>query len=134
MGQLLSPALANLGVGPDGHPVGVVDWIEVQLRIVSTGTDAPATAAGLAADKIHYKAGLLLSDGLIVDADTVSELDPSDVTYAEAGLSFEGVTLDPEEVLYALVNHRNHLPIMSAIPLSIDDDAYVYDFSDPREF
>lgn len=74
----------------------IVDWVLVELR---TGTDASTKAAA--------RACFIKSDGSIVDLDGSSAVD------------FIG--LDPAITeYYAVVYHRNHLPVMSSIPVQVN--------------
>ena len=123
--------------GPDDPQVGVVDWIEVQIRVVTQGAIAPE-ALPTNADNVYTKAAWLLSDGSIVnalDADgNVTDPNAADLTLTiptgDEGLNFDPLTQE----LYIVVNHRNHLAIMSrdAVPAddpdSVDDDPEVYEY------
>jgi hypothetical protein len=73
-------------------PSGVVDWVLVSLR---TGTSASTTVA--------QRAGFVKSDGTIVDLDGTSPL----AFVVDSGY------------YYVVVEHRNHLPIMSSIKINI---------------
>lgn len=83
-------------------PPGVVDWVLVQLR---TGTSSSTTIA--------ERAAFLDKNGYIVDLDGVSPL------------KFKGV--EPGNY-YLVVEHRNHLPIMSADTISLPS-TNIYDFT-----
>ena len=111
--------------------VGLVDWVEVQIRVVAnTVTDAP-TLPGDAAN-IYIKAAWLLSDGSVVDVD-------SDIAAINGGTEGEltiptgtdGLTFDAAtQNLYVLINHRSHLPIMSASVVTAGSEGvYDYDFT-----
>jgi hypothetical protein len=96
----------NIGAVPNGD---VIDWVLVELRETAGG---PSTAT---ADKrIARQAGLILRDGSIVSTDGISNL-----------IFGVGVTNN----LYAIIWHRNHLGIMSAIPLTLGGGIYSYDFT-----
>lgn len=83
-------------------PTNVVDWVMIELRSDST------TIAG-------KRAGFLLSDGSIVDLDGSSQV------------KFNGLT---QGNYYIVIRHRNHLPIMSANPVSLNyTNSLLYDFS-----
>lgn len=89
--------------------VNVTDWILVELR-ETAGNASTATS-----DKIIARqAGLILKNGTIVQTDGISEL------------VFD-VTLN--ENLYVIISHRNHLSIMSSLPLTLSGDSYNYDFA-----
>ena len=83
-------------------PLGVVDWVLVQLR---TGT-APGTA-------VQTCAAFLMSDGSIQD------IDGSD------HVNFIGLSSGS---YYIVVIHRNHLAVMSANPVSLPNGS-AYDFT-----
>jgi hypothetical protein len=89
--------------------VDIVDWILLELR-ETTGDAASATSSTI----IDQRAVFLLKNGYIVD--------------------FDGFSLPEFEVtitanLYIVVWHRNHLGIMSAVPLTRTDNLYEYDFT-----
>ena len=96
----------SFGAVPNGD---VVDWIMVELRETAGGaaTATPATT-------IARQAGLILRNGNIVGTDGISNL-------------VFGVAV--ADNLYAIVWHRNHLGIMSAIPLTPSGGIYSYDFT-----
>ena len=83
-------------------PTNAVDWVIIELRSDLTTI-------------VSRRAGLLLSDGSVVDIDgsgPVKFKDVSDGNY------------------YVVVRHRNHLPIMSANPVSLNStNSLLYDFS-----
>ena len=86
-------------------PPDVVDWILLDLR---TGVEASSI--------IGRRAAFLKSDGRIVDLD------------GNSSVSFPGVS---DGNYYLAVHHRNHLSIMSAIPLSFSNGNITtnYDFA-----
>jgi uncharacterized protein (TIGR02145 family) len=86
----------------------VVDWILVELRSSPGGVSlaTPSTSVG-------KKAGLLLTDGSIVDLDGQSHL-PIPVTSTDD--------------LFVVVWHRNHLGIISPVILNNTGGVYPYDF------
>ncbi|MBI5471264.1 MAG: VCBS repeat-containing protein [Ignavibacteriae bacterium] len=84
-------------------PVGVVDWVLLELR---TSTD-PASYAG-------SRAALLITDGHIVDLDGISPV------------SFFGVQPGSYHIV---LRHRNHLDIMSAAPIALNHASSLFDFS-----
>jgi uncharacterized protein (TIGR02145 family) len=87
----------------------VVDWILVELR--ETAGDASTAYDG---DSIAAQAGFILKNGNIVGTDGVNPLQFScTVTYK----------------LYAVVYHRNHLPVLSGNELVNTAGNYTYDFA-----
>jgi len=100
------PGTENIGAPPNGD---VVDWILVELRETAGG---PATA--IPGTRIARQAGFVLRDGSIVATDGISNM-------------IFGVTV--ADNLHAIVWHRNHLGIMSAIPLTYGGGLYSYDFT-----
>jgi hypothetical protein len=87
----------------------VVDWVLVELRETSgaASTATPAT-------RIGRQAALLLKDGSIVGTDGISNL--------IFGFTFT-------QNLYVVIWHRNHLGIMSSIPVTYVGGIYPYDFT-----
>lgn len=86
----------------------VVDWILVELR------DAASAATATSATTIDRKAGFLLNDGSVV------------------GINGSGRLTAPLTIsqnLFVVIWHRNHLGIMSAIPLVKTNNVYTHDFS-----
>ena len=63
---------------------------------------------------IGQQAGFILNDGTIAKTDGVSPL---------------GFNLTVSENLFAVIFHRNHLPIMTAFPLNDSGTEYSYDFT-----
>ena len=96
----------------------VVDWVLVELRTVAKGMGPPA-ANSMFLLKRARQAALLLYDG------RVAGVDESAATAAAAvrtgGVHFDINIDDSAEDLYVLVDHRNHLPVMSAGAVSRDD-------------
>ena len=84
-------------------PVGVVDWVLVQLR---TGTASGTTVAS--------RAAFLMSDGSVVDLDGSS-------TVTFSGLSTGNY--------YIVIRHRNHLPVMSKNVVLLSSSSSPYDFT-----
>ena len=119
----------------NGSGVGVVDWVEVQIRVVANTVTAPPTLRSNA-DSLYIKPAWLLSDGSVVNVDSdIAAINAGTnnpeltIPTGDGGLEFDATTQN----LYVLVNHRNHLPIMSAaaVPASTeaeDAGAYVHDF------
>jgi hypothetical protein len=87
----------------------IVDWVLVELR-ETTGGASTATPDKM----IARKAGFLWKDGNISAAD------------GSSGIRF-GLTITGN--LFAIFWHRNHLGIMSSIPLIPNGNIYSYDFS-----
>jgi hypothetical protein len=81
----------------------VVDWVIIELR---DGFDSTHL--------VHSRAALLMSDGRIVDTD---------------GSSNPAVVAHPTGRYYVTVIHRNHLAVMTAQPVQINQ---TIDFSDPQ--
>ena len=83
-------------------PTNLVDWVIVELRSDLTTT-------------VGRRAGLLLSDGSVVDTDGSSPI------------VFKGLS---DGNYYVVVRHRNHLPIMTANPVALLKGTSIsYDFS-----
>ena len=87
----------------------IVDWVYVVFR----ETDGDASTA--TSDKfLDHQAAILLADGSIVGPDGVTP-----VLY----------TGNITQNLYVLIYHRNHLGIMSSIPLTESKGSFIYDFT-----
>ncbi|GAB5526528.1 MAG: hypothetical protein Roseis2KO_44000 [Roseivirga sp.] len=91
-------------------PAGAVDWVLVELR------EAASAVTALASTKVGSAAGFLMSDGSIKAVDGTSNLSIS--LTGNNGASF-----------YVVIYHRNHLPIMSAAPVSNVSNLYSVDFT-----
>lgn len=91
-------------------PAQAVDWVLVELREASSAADAVNTT------KVGSAAGFLLSNGTIKSTDGVSDL----------SISLTGNT---GSAFYVVIYHRNHLPIMSALPVSPASSIYTIDFT-----
>ena len=91
-------------------PSNTVDWVLVEARsgTPNTGSGSPGTVV------VESKAGLLLSDGSIID--------PSNF----GALTFESPVFGQD--YYFLVRHRNHLDIISSNPITFSQDV-IYDFT-----
>lgn len=87
----------------------IVDWVLVELR----ETDGPASTA-TSASTIVQQAAFLLKDGNIVGLDGISNL---------------VFNVHVRNNLYIVIYHRNHLSVMSAVPLTKIGNIYHYDFS-----
>ncbi len=87
----------------------VVDWVLVELR-ETAGNASTATPSTV----IARQAGFILNNGTIVKTDGISPM-RIDVTITENA--------------YAVVWHRNHLGILSANPLTMENGEYSYNFT-----
>ncbi len=90
-------------------PSNVVDWILVELR------DATAAATATAATRIARQAAFLMNDGCIRGLDGTSNQ------------QFDNLII--QHSLFIVLWHRNHLGIMSALPVTQTDGVYFYDFT-----
>lgn len=86
----------------------VVDWVLVELR------DAVSAASATVGTRIARKAAFILNDGSIVGMDGFSDLI---------------FTATITNNLFAIVWHKNHLGVMSAVPLTLGGGIYSYDFT-----
>ncbi|MCF8403913.1 MAG: hypothetical protein K9H58_08210 [Bacteroidales bacterium] len=92
-------------------PADIVDWILVELRETTGG---PETATE---DKIVMRRALLLrNDGRAVDP-----------YHQSPELKYD---IDLNDNIYMVVWHRNHLGVMTAVPISDVDSPAYYDFSE----
>jgi uncharacterized repeat protein (TIGR01451 family) len=82
------------------YPEDVVDWILVDIRSGKTSETSVTT-----------RAALILKDGTVSMPEDAAQL-----------------ILDANKTYYLVVQHRNHLPIMSPDPLSIEEDKLSFDF------
>ena len=82
------------------YPVDVVDWVLVSIREDINGNTTVAK-----------RAALLMKDGT--------------VSFAQDS---EPILLDANKSYYLLIQHRNHLPILSPHPLEIKDGELSFDF------
>jgi len=90
-------------------PVGVVDWVLVELR--------QATAPELATTIMARRAAFIKTDGSIVDLDGISNVHFDDY-FVSAGNN-----------LYVIIRQRNHLAVMSSTGASFVGGVYSYDFT-----
>ncbi len=92
-------------------PENVVDWVLVQLR--------QATAPELATSStiLAQRAAFLKSDGSIVDLDGVSTL------------NFGNYTVGSGSNVYVALYQRNHLSVLSASGMILQNGIYSYDFT-----
>ncbi len=88
---------------------GVVDWVVVEAR-----EGNPQITGDRATTTVETKVGLLTTNGTIVSTNGYSPL--------------KFYSLDKEQSYYFCVRHRNHLDILTATALPVNDDV-VYDFS-----
>ncbi|MEZ5082092.1 MAG: hypothetical protein R2750_01360 [Bacteroidales bacterium] len=91
----------------------VVDWILIELRETAGGASSATSGSTIA-----RKAGFILNNGSIVG------LDGSSPIQMEAEIHND---------LYIVVWHRNHIGVMSAIPLVEVNGVYSYDFTTSSE-
>ncbi len=98
----------NSSLSVTSFPPDAIDWIYMEIRDPEDPT--------LVLDK---NAGILLDDGTIMGHDLVN--------YP----AFDGV--EPLEEYYLLLWQRNHLPVMTKLPVQIPNPV-VYDFSDTVNF
>lgn len=86
----------------------IVDWVLVEIR------DASSAATATSLSTVGKQAGFLLKDGSIVGMDGISNL-----TFP----------VYINQNLFAVIWHRNHLPVMSNFPLLRTNGVYNYDYS-----
>lgn len=82
----------------------IVDWVLLELR-TGVGSDT----------KVAERAAFLNHDGVIVDLDGVSPVS----FFVPSG----------SQEYYLVVKHRNHLPVMSALPFQINEYTPLYNFT-----
>lgn len=87
------------GWTPSDYPVDAIDWVLISLR---TGEDASTTAKQVA--------GLLMADGSV-----------------SATIQFPNG--NPATEYYVVLEHRNHLPVMSTAPVQVANNEVTYDFT-----
>ncbi len=83
-------------------PKNIVDWILVELTNDTNRSKV-----------ISQKAAFLRVDGKVTSLD------------GKSSLTFENIK---EQNCYIVIKHRNHLPVMSSIPISLNDSVH-YDFT-----
>ena len=113
--------------------VGLVDWVEVQIRVVADAAEAPTDRPTDVAN-LYIKPAWLLSDGSVVDAElaavTACRSNPATDCTLTIPTGTEGLTFDAAtQNLYVVITHRNHLPIMSAFAVTEASGVYNYDFT-----
>jgi len=87
----------------------IVDWVLVELRETAGGAST-ATSSTM----IGRQAAFLLKNGQVVGTD---------------GSSLLSFSLTITNNLYVVIWHRNHLAIMSSVPLVLSGGSYTFDFS-----
>ncbi len=87
----------------------MVDWVLIELRETS---GSASTAIG--STRIARQAAILMNDGAILSTD---------------GILLPEFQIHVRNNLYAILYHRNHLGIMSAVPVTKNNGFYEYDFS-----
>ena len=123
------PHVPEVGLGGVAQPI--VDWVLVELRASTSGAGAGAAVPVVEG----FAAGLLLADGRIAGID-------ESATTAGAALSLEGVPIAagfaPGSEIYVLIHHRNHLSVMSALPVAYGgvgcEGGYCMDFRRRRSY
>jgi hypothetical protein len=90
----------NLGSGPSSN---MVDWVLVELRDASNPTQVVAR-----------RAAILKNNGNLLETD------------GTAGVVFNNVDAGS---YYIVIYHRNHLAIMSAVPVALSSNSTLYDFT-----
>jgi hypothetical protein len=94
-------------------PSDVVDWVYIELRQATDPSLADASTI------FGKRAAFLKSDGSIVDLDGINPV------------KFYNAPVTSGNSVYAVIKHRNHLPIMSSSGmLKNDNGLYQYDFTD----
>lgn len=94
----------GVGWGPSDYPVDAVDWVLVSLR---SGEDASTT--------IGRAAGMLMDDGSI----SVGIKPPTGTILTE---------------YYIVLEHRNHLPVMSPMLVTVTNNSVTYDFTTANSY
>jgi len=148
----ISPEVDNQHLCPrvslDSVPIAVVDWVLVELRAVENGGNVGSTRARDAYEDtvIARKPAFILTNGRIVDAELYNALedgqqDPASCTGLTESDSCPDVLFDQGDVatevrekdLYIVVRHRNHIDIISNMPVAEEEGIYAYDFSTATE-
>jgi hypothetical protein len=86
----------------------IVDWVLIEFR-ETAGTVATATSI----TTVNKQAGFLKASGAVVGLDGNSLILPVQI----------------QDNLYALICHRNHLPVLSQNPLILSGNTYSYNFT-----
>jgi hypothetical protein len=92
----------------DTIPPDIVDWVLVELR------NAPDVVSAIETTVLARKALFLSSSGKVVNHD---------------GTSLPGFAVNVTDSLFVVVRHRNHLPVISAVPLVKSMGKYTYSFA-----
>ncbi len=85
-------------------PPNVVDWVLLEIRATSNGGAVPNAT----------RAAFIKSDGKLVDIDGVSPVKISNIISGN---------------YYIVMAHRNHLPVMSASAVQLNNASSLYDFT-----
>jgi hypothetical protein len=86
----------------------IVDWMLIELRETPSGPESATPETMIA-----RQAGFLLNDGSVVSTDGTSPMQ---------------FNCEITQNLFVVVHHRNHLSIMSSVPLTGIANHYAYDF------
>ncbi len=89
-------------------PANVVDWVLVDMR------SAPNAASANASTTVRRFAAFLLKDGSVVDVDGSSQFLFNNSLF---------------NALFVVIRHRNHLDILSANALIVNNGVFAYDFT-----
>ncbi|HMQ67907.1 MAG TPA: hypothetical protein PKA90_02905 [Ignavibacteria bacterium] len=84
-------------------PQGVVDWIYIELRATADGAPIPS----------GRRAAFVKSNGAVVDLDGVSEVKLPIISGN----------------YFIVIGHRNHIPVMSTLPQTLNSNSSLYDFT-----
>ena len=93
-------------------PPNVVDWILIELR------DAPDIMSAGLSSRLALQAAFLMNDGSVKALDGMSNLQ---------------FNASVNHHLFAVIYHRNHLPVISNYPLTESEGIYLYDFSNGED-
>jgi hypothetical protein len=88
-----------------GFPDSIVDWVLVELRDKTSNTLT-----------LERRAGLLSKSGMVLQTDFT------------AGLHFD--VAESLDSFYVVVWHRNHMPVMSGLPVALPNLGEPYDFTE----
>ena len=94
-----------LGVGKAGYDAAVTDWVLVSLRTETTASSTICT-----------QAGLLLKDGTITFPDACN------------------CALTQGQEVYIVIEHRNHLPVMTPTKVAVTASGAAFDFRTQQSF
>ncbi|MEZ5196848.1 MAG: hypothetical protein R2764_10710 [Bacteroidales bacterium] len=124
----MNAELNNIGILPLGQPYNMLPWNYFGPESVSSipnnqvidwvlveGRDAPNAASATESTRFARQAAFLLNNGDVVGLDGSSKL---------------SVTYLLNDDLFVVIWHRNHLPVMSANPLTQSGGVYSYDFTE----